>query len=1281
MRRLMIVIGCLTFLWPAVNLSATETSQDPAKMMFTNAVIEVSRGFSNIPSDWKVQDIGSGYYLVHFSRIVSSADRKSLENSVGEIVSYIPNNAFLVYLSEAQRTTISQLAGVDFVGPYQPLLKVDFSLFLQKDPQFRKVRITLYGTEPFENVSGMITQAGGQILNEVENPHFRRITALIPTSVDYETIQRIAFQPEVHWIQNYPDYELCNDYTYWLCQSGVGSGGETPLYDHGIKGAGQIVAVMDTGADADMCFFYDSAEGLIPSDGTPNFDQRKVVAYIGPSEYTSGYDSQGHGTHTAGTIAGDNYAGIGTHDNGDGIAILAKLIIQDYGDGSDVYPPDNEYAAHQAVYNLGGRIHSNSWGWPSNPGVYHDDCQEMDQFHWDHPTYLAVYAAGNEGSSSDTIRAPGTSKNVVTVGATENGADNPENNMYFSGHGPTDDGRRKPDITMPGGDINSAANDENPGSFNCGTALNSGTSMATPGVSGAAALIRDYFMQGFYPLGMADAGFAFEPTGALVKAILINSGINMTGSYTADSGNGHADMPSMGQGWGRVTLDSALYFTGDSRKLFIQENTTGISRESIQYFVSVSDPSEPLEVSLVWTDFPSTPSASINLVNDLDLTVTGNGQTYLGNVYSGGHSIPGGTADRLNNVECVQIDNPAVGGYVITITGYNVPQGPQSFALVASGSLNFSDGTVSFSSMNYNCASLVDIMVSDADLANTGTLSVFVNSGIDPTGETVLLSEIAADSGIFSGSVTLTTDSPAVGQVRVANGDTLTVLYVDADDGQGGTNVDNYDSALIDCLAPSISNVFVAYKTSTTATITWDTNEGADSRVDYGIGTPSLNETVSGAVTAHSVELTGLTPCADYVFSVTSVDPSGNSASDDNAGAFYAFTTLALYELLNSDMSVNPGWTFSGGLWAYGQPTGAGGDPSSGFTGPNVIGYNLNGAYENSMPEYHATTPPIDCSSAQNCVLTYYRWLGLESSSYDHAKLSISTDGSTWTILWTHSGGTFQDTAWTLQTHDISALADGQSTVYLRWTMGASDGSVVGSGWNIDDVLISYEAPCNEPNLSYHSSVIDDSAGNNDGEINGGETIHLSITLANLGVDASTVSATLSTTNPHILITSPSANYPDIPQSSVGTSLTDYVFDVSTEAGDGELIQFSLAWTADGASGTVGFSETVVSPELAFDGLSVLDPLRGDADGVLDPGETAQFMVSLMNTGTGTAHSISASLTSDNPAFITIDDGTADWPDLSPASTGSCPCALFYRHRVTCDTRTHAGHIHARDHL
>jgi hypothetical protein len=87
----------------------------------------------------------------------------------------------------------------------------------------------------------------------------------------------------------------------------------------------------------------------------------------------------------------------------------------------------------------------------------------------------------------------------------------------------------------------------------------------------------------------------------------------------------------------------------------------------------------------VWTDFASTDTAAINLVNDLDLTVSGPSGTFRGNVFSGGWSATGGSADRRNNVENVYIQVPAAGAYTVTISGFNVPQGPQKFALVVDG--------------------------------------------------------------------------------------------------------------------------------------------------------------------------------------------------------------------------------------------------------------------------------------------------------------------------------------------------------------------------------------------------------------------------------------------------------------------------------------------------------------------------------------------------------------------------------------------------------------------
>jgi hypothetical protein len=156
-------------------------------------------------------------------------------------------------------------------------------------------------------------------------------------------------------------------------------------------------------------------------------------------------------------------------------------------------------------------------------------------------------------------------------------------------------------------------------------------------------------------------------------------------------------------------------------------------------------------------------------------------------------------------------------------------------------------------------------------------------------------------------------------------------------------------------------------------------------------------------------------------------------------------------------MDTDPGWTTQG-LWAWGQPTGGGGqyggpDPTSGYSGSNVYGYNLSGDYENNLSETHLTSTAIDCTGLTNVTLKFWRWLGVEQPSYDHAYVRVSNDGSSWTTLWENSA-VVEDSAWSQQEYDISSVADNQATVYLRWTIGTTDGSWQYCGWNIDDVEI-----------------------------------------------------------------------------------------------------------------------------------------------------------------------------------------------------------------------------------
>jgi hypothetical protein len=155
-------------------------------------------------------------------------------------------------------------------------------------------------------------------------------------------------------------------------------------------------------------------------------------------------------------------------------------------------------------------------------------------------------------------------------------------------------------------------------------------------------------------------------------------------------------------------------------------------------------------------------------------------------------------------------------------------------------------------------------------------------------------------------------------------------------------------------------------------------------------------------------------------------------------------------------LDTDPGWQTEG-QWAFGQPTGQGGqygnpDPTSGYTGPNVYGYNLNGDYELFLPETNLTTTAIDCSNLGHVTLRFRRWLGVRDVP-DHAYIRISTDGDFFLYKWFNESEVY-DGDWQLVEYDISSYVDGEPTVYIQWTMGPMSGFGTACGWNIDDVEI-----------------------------------------------------------------------------------------------------------------------------------------------------------------------------------------------------------------------------------
>jgi Subtilase family len=506
-----------------------------------------------------------------------------------------------------------------------------------------------------------------------------------------------------------------DELSYASLQSGWASLA-TPINDHGIHGEGQIVAVLDTGLDYDSCFFAEPDGSAPPinttlSGTTVDLSRRKVVAYDflysgdNPSN-PAAYDNQGHGTHAAAAVAGDQETPI-MHDVDDALATGAKLIVQDAGytggDNCSQRPgigcPVNLGPILEQAYRQGARIHSNSWGdrQGAAPNAttptanYPQSAYDVDAFVDAHPDMLVVFNTGNFGNAGlpppRSLSAPGCAKNTLQVGGTRGVYGVADDTMaIYSLIGPTWDGRIKPDLAGPAY-VEGADSDNNIDTHNCNVSEQPGTSWASPSIAGAAALVRQYYTEGWYPSGARSASNAIVPSAALLKATLIAAARQVPYQQTSSGLVAAGLVPSYTQGFGFPVLEDALVFAGGARKLHIADVATayGLATGETATIHLDIHAGTPLKAVLVWTDPPGvvrpTGDSTPELVNDLDLHVTSPTTSLYGN-----DSLHPGQPDRLNNVEVVSMASPTAGSYTFDVHANTLGRGPrQGYALVITG--------------------------------------------------------------------------------------------------------------------------------------------------------------------------------------------------------------------------------------------------------------------------------------------------------------------------------------------------------------------------------------------------------------------------------------------------------------------------------------------------------------------------------------------------------------------------------------------------------------------
>ena len=652
-------------------------------------------------------------YVVQFPGPVADEWRAWLESAT-QVRGYLPEFAYLVWATPSEMDAIAANPNVFWTGEW----KKDYKT-VAVTPSSVKTTASADSSEArWMQVGSLLTGDNGaadlrarlEALPADVRSAFPRLdgSSAVAFLTDAQ-IDEVASWPDVEWIEPKLKARLFNDQAARTNMMNVSNAWKALSSGGlGLTGAGQIVAVADTGCDkgSKTDIHADFAGRVLAGYGWTNGAYKASASWA---------DLDAHGTHVCGSVLGDGSKSGGQYR---GMAYEAQLVMQGMWEDLGGLPDYTGDMLKQA-YTNGARIHSDSWGYGTNyAGAYVYDSIYSDGYMWTNQNFLMVIAAGNDGidRNSDgvidatSVSAPGTAKNCICVGAAENyrssggystygwgsawpddypadpiksdkisQTSTPQGLAAFSGRGPTKDGRYKPDIVAPGTDVISVrgrmAQDDGWGvnTANTNYLYEGGTSMATPLTAGATTLIRQW---------LVDRKGINEPMAALMKALLINGARDMTpGQYGTGSYKEITARPDKSQGFGHVNLYNSLEPGAGNFLVFVTNTLTSSANFTTNINVGEANAGKYV-LTLVWQDYPGSSGGSKNLVNDLDLTVTSpSGTVYYPNNRSG--------LDHTNNVEFIEFTAAETGTYFVKVNGYSVsktsPHGGQPFALVMRG--------------------------------------------------------------------------------------------------------------------------------------------------------------------------------------------------------------------------------------------------------------------------------------------------------------------------------------------------------------------------------------------------------------------------------------------------------------------------------------------------------------------------------------------------------------------------------------------------------------------
>lgn len=651
------------------------------------------------------------HFVVQMREPISNADLINFKSLNLKVLRYIPDNAVVIASTARKAQVLGRSSNrIRAISLYQPEWKLSPELgassVFSGDPDITSVVRLFPGqdvkslakrfeTAAFKKSKIKIKRASGRtVIVESKRSQLTTLTAI-------DGVEWIEPAPSIDlpWFRDEAlrflkaaspgDYSDITGY-----ESGTKLMNFDAVWARGLSGTGQIIGFADTGMDrGDSLKIHPDFESRVPEGGIFGLFSK------------SWEDPMGHGTHVAGSVGADGKASSGKVK---GAATTAQIIPQSLWSPmlDNLSVPSKLKDMFGKAYASGARVHTNSWGSAASFGVYDSMAQQVDEFIYSNPEFLILFAAGNNGEDADrdgridgnSVSTPGTAKNALTVGASKNlvatggiqaklielrigkdkwGAEplassrlseNDKGLAPFSSRGPTLDGRLKPEVVAPGTNVLSTRSghpksDPLWGAYNDQYVWSGGTSMSTPLVAGAAAVVREYLIK--------DRKIA-APTAAIVKAVLMHTAEDLFpgqfGAIGTSRGQELATIrPNMDEGYGRVDVSKA---TTLETSLLVDERVGLGPGDRHMYPVNLAEATE-LTATLVYSDVPGAAAASQALVNDLDLAI----------IDSRGQRFE--VADRINNNEHLAISLPA-GTYQIEVRGFNVPITKQAYALIVS---------------------------------------------------------------------------------------------------------------------------------------------------------------------------------------------------------------------------------------------------------------------------------------------------------------------------------------------------------------------------------------------------------------------------------------------------------------------------------------------------------------------------------------------------------------------------------------------------------------------